>query len=371
MSAAGLSVAAPLPRPLAPPPRGERPGWSRGWRGLAFLLSLLLHLAAVWWLLFGIERRVVQEPAGDSAMEMVFEGGAAESTPPPPPSGESAPLEPPEVAALAEPPAPAPVPPVAEPPGAAPMVGEAPPMAAPPPPLAAAPAPPVTRAVPAPEPLPAQPAPSELPLPPPMAEAPREMEMAALPLPPPPAPQPPAAPPETMVARPATPQQPRARAAAPGSPFAGALDLSQGPPVSLGRPAAPPRPSAPGARRDRDAMASVAQGAADAPNAQLRIRGANLGENWRSAFMAWLRQHGYYPRQAVEAGEDGTAVVRFTVDRSGKVSGLQLIGRSGSVWLDAGAQALLRGRTVPSFPPGTQEDSAEIDLTINYILRRH
>jgi len=118
-------------------------------------------------------------------------------------------------------------------------------------------------------------------------------------------------------------------------------------------------------------VASVEQGAADAPNAQLRIRGANLGADWRSSFMAWLRQHGYYPRQAVEAGEDGTAVVRFTVDRSGKVTELQLIGRSGSIWLDAGAQALLRGRTVPSFPPGTREDSAEIDLTINYILRRH
>jgi protein TonB len=114
----------------------------------------------------------------------------------------------------------------------------------------------------------------------------------------------------------------------------------------------------------------MTSGQADAPNAQLRIRGAQLGADWRSAFMAWLRQHGYYPRQAVEAGEDGTAIVRFTVDRSGRVSGLQLIGRSGSIWLDAGAQALLRNQIVPPFPPDTQEDSAEIDLTINYILRR-
>jgi protein TonB len=108
----------------------------------------------------------------------------------------------------------------------------------------------------------------------------------------------------------------------------------------------------------------------DAPNAQLRVRGAQLGADWRGAFMAWLRQHGYYPQQAAEAGEDGTAVVRFTVDRQGRVSGLQLIGRSGSIWLDAGAQAMLRGRTVPPFPPGTRDDTAEIDLTINYILRR-
>ena len=62
----------------------------------------------------------------------------------------------------------------------------------------------------------------------------------------------------------------------------------------------------------RDAAAAVAAPQPDAPNAQLRIRGANLGADWRSAFMAWLRDHGYYPRQAAEAGEDGTAVEVFS-----------------------------------------------------------
>jgi protein TonB len=384
----------PLRRPASPEhgrQQGRRPSWVRGWRGVALGLSLLLHLAIGWWLMFGFERRAVQEPSAASSMEVVFEGGAEESTPAPPPSGVPAPLEPPEPTEPPQPPEP--MPRMAEPPGGGPP-GEAPPVAqvplpvpappvappvvqapvpAPPPPAPVAPVPPVARVVPPPVPLPVQPAPSDLslPPPPPMVEAPSRTEMAAMPLPPPPAPEP--APPEAVTARPVPPTrapQPRARAAAPGSPFAGALDLSQGPPISLGRPAAPSRPSAAGPRRERDADISTAPAAADAPNAQLRIRGANLGADWRSAFMAWLRQHGYYPRQAAEAGEDGTAIVRFSVDRSGRVSALQLIGRSGSIWLDAGAQALLRGRSVPPFPPGTREDSAEIDLTINYVLRR-
>jgi TonB family protein len=360
---------------------------------VALAVSVLLHLAVGWWLLFGVERRAVEEPVTPSAMDVVFEGGAPEDSPGPPPAAVPAPLDPPGAeAALPEPPAPlprmaepAPPPPVAEAPPPVPV--PAPPLPRPPapPPVAQAPVPvppppapppvvpPLAQAPPLP--LPPAGAPSDfvLPPPPPAAEAPRQTEMAALPLPPPPAPTPPAAPPEQAVARPVPPQrpqpQPRPRPAAPANPFAGALDLSQSGPVTLGRPA-PAQPSSSGVRREREPAAASSAGNADAPNAELRIRGAQLGADWRAAFMAWLRQHGYYPRQAAEAGEDGTAVVRFNVDRSGRVSGLQLIGRSGSIWLDAGAQALLRGQTVPPFPPGTRDDSAEIDLTINYILRR-
>ncbi|WP_073137213.1 energy transducer TonB [Muricoccus roseus] len=387
-----------LPRvPRAARPGGVRPGASvtRGWRGVALAVSLLLHLAVGWWLLFGVERRAVEEPVAPSAMDVVFEGGAPEEAPGPPPEAVPAPLEPPgSEAALPQPPAP--VPRMAEPePSPVPPVAEAPPVPMPAPPLPRPPAPPPVAQAPVPVPPPPAPppvvpplaqapplplppagAPSDfvLPPPPPAAEVPRQTEMAALPLPPPPAPTPPAAPPEPAVARPVPPQRPqqapaRPRPAAPANPFAGALDLSQSGPVTLGRPA-PAQPSSPGVRREREPAAASSGGSSDAPNAQLRIRGAQLGADWRAAFMAWLRQHGYYPRQAAEAGEDGTAVVRFNVDRSGRVSGLQLIGRSGSIWLDAGAQALLRGQTVPPFPPGTRDDSAEIDLTINYVLRR-
>ncbi|MBP0495286.1 energy transducer TonB [Pararoseomonas indoligenes] len=411
MSAAGLSIRGPavrgtgLPGPALPAPRLPRAG-RRGlrprgrWRSLALALSLLLHLAAGWWLLFGMPKKPMEEPSAPSAVDVVFDGGE-EVAVPAPPGGAPAPPEPPGEAAPPPPPSPVPLPPVPLPPvAAAPPVPlqppELPPVPAPPapavppppaPPLAQAPAPPlpappaaapqaplppVARTLPLP-PLPAPRAPSDfaLPPPPPSTESAREADVAALPLPPPPAPEPPAAPPETA-ARPPAPQRPqpqpqprpRPRPAAPANPFAGAMDLGSG--ITVGRPAPPPGAVS---RPNRDAgAAGVAN--PDAPNAQMRIRGANLGADWRAAFMAWLRAHGYYPRQAVEAGEDGTAVVRFTVARDGRVSGLQLIGRSGSIWLDAGAQALLRDRIVPPFPASTVENSAEIDLTINYILRR-
>ncbi|MFC7735411.1 energy transducer TonB [Roseomonas sp. GCM10028921] len=377
MSAAGISAIGPgAPRvPRLPRAARRRRARRGGWRGLALGLSLLLHLAAGWWLLVGFEHRPVREPAEASAMDVLFDGGAPEEGPSPPPEAASAPLDPPSEAALPEPPAP--MPRLAEPPAAPPL--PAPPAAAPPvtvppapvppsPALAEAPpspAPPLPRAAPS-LPVPIAPAPSDLA--PPPAEAPAQRaETAALPLPPPP-PEPPPPEPAPQAQAAPSPSPPRPRVT-PANPFAGALDLSQGPPISLGRPATPSPSASSSPQRNRDSTSSSAA-EADAPNAQLRIRGAQLGADWRSAFMAWLRQHGYYPRQAAEAGEDGTAVVRFSVDRRGQVSGVQLIGRSGSIWLDAGAQALLRGRSVPPFPPGTREDSAEIDLTINYILRR-
>jgi protein TonB len=355
---------------------------------VALGLSLLLHLAIGWWLMFGFERRAVQEPSAASSMEVVFEGGAEESTPAPPPSGVPAPLEPPEPADLPQPPEP--MPRMAEPPGGG-SPGEAPPVAqvplpvpappvappvaqapvpAPPPPAPVAPVPPVARVVPPPLPLPVQPAPSDLslPPPPPMVEAPSRTEMAAMPLPPPPAPEP--APPEAVTARPVPPTrapQPRARAAAPGSPFAGALDLSQGPPISLGRPASPPPASA--ARRDRDAAPSEARAETNVRSADIRSRGANPGAAWWAALRAWANQRKYYPRQAAIAGEDGAATVRFTVDRSGRISDLQIVSRSGSYLLDAAWLGVFRGGTLPPFPPGTQGETTEIEFTLTYILR--
>lgn len=69
-------------------------------------------------------------------------------------------------------------------------------------------------------------------------------------------------------------------------------------------------------------------------------------------------------------GQEGPVTVRFTVDRYGKVGAVELVRRSGSMYLDVATLALLRGRTLPPFPEGTAQDQAEIDLTINYILIR-
>ena len=50
--------------------------------------------------------------------------------------------------------------------------------------------------------------------------------------------------------------------------------------------------------------------------------------------------------------------------------GVELIGKSGSQWLDLAAQAVFRGASLPPFPPNTPEPRADLDLTIRYLLYR-
>jgi len=402
------SLPAPALRGGPRRPRAARRafGRPRGWRGPALALSLLLHLLVGWWLLFGLPPRdEEQQAAAPPSVDMVFEGGDAESAPAAPSESVPAPTEPPGEAALPLPPGPTPppppppvavpppVPPVAQltatPPPAPPL--PAPPAAVPPapPPLAQAPAappppapppavPPLARAVPPSAPLPPQQSPTDLalPPPPPASQAPPERtEMAALPLPPPPAPTPPApqpqaAPPEPSARPPQNQAQnqpqtpPRPRPATPPNPFAGALDLSGGAPVSLGRPAPPPSPSTTG--RDRSpSPASMGSAGSD-----MRLRGANPGGDWMAAVRAFVESRKYYPQQAAMDGEDGSVTVRFTAHRDGRVTDLTVIRRSGFYRLDAAWVGVFRDARLPAFPPQTPGDTTEVEFTLTYILRR-
>lgn len=102
----------------------------------------------------------------------------------------------------------------------------------------------------------------------------------------------------------------------------------------------------------------------------IKVSGAQVGSDWIAMLHQWWEQHGYYPPQAAHAGEDGTVQIHVVVDRYGHVKSVELTGRSGSQWLDLGAQAVFRGATVPPFPPSTPENQANLDLTIRYYLYR-
>ncbi len=69
-------------------------------------------------------------------------------------------------------------------------------------------------------------------------------------------------------------------------------------------------------------------------------------------------------------GEEGTAEVRVTIDRLGHVKTVELVSRSGSIWLDMASQALFRDRTVPALPPDSPLQTVTFDLTTHYILIR-
>ena len=73
-------------------------------------------------------------------------------------------------------------------------------------------------------------------------------------------------------------------------------------------------------------------------------------------------------KQAAVLGQHGTVRIEIVVERSGKVRVVELRRRSGSPWLDLGAQAVFRGASVPALPPNMPDSQVTLELTIRYIL---
>jgi TonB family protein len=105
-------------------------------------------------------------------------------------------------------------------------------------------------------------------------------------------------------------------------------------------------------------------------SSDIQVHGAQVGTEWVNGLMAWWLAHRFYPEEAARAGESGVVQLRVKVDRSGKVTAVDLVSRSGSVMLDAAAMSTWRNAKLAPFPASTPENSADIDLTVNYILTR-
>lgn len=106
------------------------------------------------------------------------------------------------------------------------------------------------------------------------------------------------------------------------------------------------------------------------PDASIKVTGAQVGSDWIALLHAWWNQHGYYPEQAAQNGEDGIVQIHVAVNRYGQVLRVELTRKSGSQWLDLGALAVFRNAKLPPFPPSTPESQADLDLTIRYYLLR-
>jgi TonB family protein len=101
-----------------------------------------------------------------------------------------------------------------------------------------------------------------------------------------------------------------------------------------------------------------------------RVTQGHVNASWMNLLADWWQKHGYYPEQAAALGHDGVVRIEVVVDRHGKVRAVELLRRSGSPWLDLGAQAVFRGATVPPFPPHTPDEQVTVELTIRYMLVR-
>jgi TonB family protein len=93
------------------------------------------------------------------------------------------------------------------------------------------------------------------------------------------------------------------------------------------------------------------------------------GADWRNALSQWVAEHAYYPEQARQEGEEGDAQVHVIAAPDGRVKEVELIGKSGSMWLDLALLALFRDQHIPPFPAGGKEP-IDFNFTMHYVLIR-
>lgn len=93
-----------------------------------------------------------------------------------------------------------------------------------------------------------------------------------------------------------------------------------------------------------------------------------LAAGYRAALSRWFEEHKRYPETARDRGEEGSAIVRFRVDRSGRVLDFSLVRSTGYPDLDKGIADMLRGAQMPAFPPGLEMSSLDIAVTLRFSL---
>jgi periplasmic protein TonB len=174
-------------------------------------------------------------------------------------------------------------------------------------------------------------------------------ELAPVPLPLPPPPLPPA--PERLARQPS-----RARGSALGGglvmnglSFSGGGSQSGG--FTHGINLTPPEAQQPGSQSD------------------LTIQG-NPGTNWMAELEKWVNERIYYPEIAGDLGQQGTVVIRFTADRAGHVSRLEMLSPTGYALLDQAWLGIFRGADLPPFAPNATSDTATITASMHFEIIR-
>lgn len=128
-------------------------------------------------------------------------------------------------------------------------------------------------------------------------------------------------------------------------------------------PAAPaPRTTAP-PKADRQASLL------SSPRAGSAAAAAAL-PSYRDRLAAHLARFKQYPAPAKAAGEQGTAMLSFTVGRGGQVLGSRLARSSGHPSLDAETMAMIRrAQPLPPFPPELAQGSLSFTVPVRFSLR--
>jgi len=109
--------------------------------------------------------------------------------------------------------------------------------------------------------------------------------------------------------------------------------------------------------------------AAPAPAPQAPA-GPVVSAGYRAALSGWLESHKRYPDSARARGEEGRAVLRFRVERSGRVLTYAIAQSTGYPDLDAAIDAMMRGASLPAFPADMTASDVEVSVTIRFGISR-
>ena len=136
------------------------------------------------------------------------------------------------------------------------------------------------------------------------------------------------------------------------------------------RPKPPPRPT-PRIVRPQPALQPAEPAPASAPVTAPAAaqRPPAVDPGWQSSVASWLASHKNYSDDARRRGDLGRVVIRFTVDRSGHVLDAEVVSSAGSSRLDDATLAMLRGATLPAFPPTMTNERGTVTTSVRYTLR--
>jgi protein TonB len=127
------------------------------------------------------------------------------------------------------------------------------------------------------------------------------------------------------------------------------------------QPPAPRTTAAPRAERQAS-LASAARSGAAAAAAAL--------PSYRDRLAGHLQRYKQYPAGSKAAGEQGVAMLSFTVGRGGQLLASRLARSSGSAALDAETLAMVRrAQPLPAFPPEMTQASLSFTVPVRFSLR--
>lgn len=185
-------------------------------------------------------------------------------------------------------------------------------------------------------------------------EEPEKVKMAEVPPPPPPPPVKP------VVKKPEPPkpvQQPKPQQVAKAEPA----------PVQA---EAAPAPSVAGSAGKSGAQDSQNAGTTNSTSASSGGGMPGSSADYLALVQAWLERHKEYPRRAQLRRIEGTAVLRFVMDREGKLVSYRLERGSGHSVLDEAVREMIeRASPFPPLPPEIQQANLELVVPVSFYLR--